>query len=190
MKKALFALAFAMGAHTAAFCGVDEGFLKGPNAASSCGVDEGVAAKQADDYSQAFQQCKALADQGRAKAQNKLGLMYREGLGVVQNYQHATNWFRKSATQGDAEGQYHLGESYNYGQGVTQDLVLAYMLYNLAAATGFEPAVEKRHEILQDMSVQQIEEAQALSMAWKTGYVLPTQSDTGSKNVAGRHITR
>ena len=45
------------------------------------------------------------AEQGNAKAQRHLGLMYHEGQGVTRNYAEALKWLRKSAEQGDEGAQ-------------------------------------------------------------------------------------
>jgi hypothetical protein len=57
--------------------------------------------------------------------------------------------------------------------------VIAYMLWNLAAASGNHNAVGQRAAIAKTMTQEQIEEAQALSRTWKVGTALPTQSKTG-----------
>jgi len=50
-----------------------------------------------------------LAEQGHAVAQFSLGVMYRKGQGVSQNYKTAAKWFRLAAEQGDAAAQFNLG---------------------------------------------------------------------------------
>ena len=54
------------------------------------------------DYATALRLSRELADQGDAQAQSRLGLMYREGHGVPQDYQQAVQWFLKAAEQGRA----------------------------------------------------------------------------------------
>ncbi len=44
---------------------------------------------------------RAAADQGDAGAQNNLGLMYREGQGVTQDYVQAHMWYNIAAAQGE-----------------------------------------------------------------------------------------
>jgi hypothetical protein len=63
--------------------------------------------------------------------------------------------------------------------GVPADPVIAYMLYNLAAASGHQNAINQRAAIARQMTQEQVEEAQALSRTWKVGTSLPTQSRTG-----------
>ena len=45
------------------------------------------------------------ANQGFAKAQFNLGLMYYNGDGVAQDYKEAAAWFRKAADQGHADAR-------------------------------------------------------------------------------------
>ena len=59
------------------------------------------------------------ADQGIAEAQFNLGVMYRDGQGVTQDYAEAVKWFRKAADQGNADAQFNLGVMYRNGEGVT-----------------------------------------------------------------------
>ena len=81
------------------------------------GLNQTVCADDASDFRQTLQ----LAEQGNAKAQFVLGLMYHIGQGVRQDYAEAVRWYRKAAEQGYAEAQYHLGGMYHNGQGVHQD---------------------------------------------------------------------
>lgn len=49
------------------------------------------------------------ANLGDAHAQNKLGEMYRNGIGVHKNENKAIDWFTKSANQGNVDAQKNLG---------------------------------------------------------------------------------
>ena len=133
------------------------------------------------DYKQAFAWHRKAAEQGKADAQYVVGAMYYTGNAVPQDQKHAVTWFRKAAEQGNPDAQHALGLMYRYSvAGVPQDVVLAYMLYNLAAAGGHRNAVEQRAAIAKKMSQEQVEEAQALARTWKVGTTLPTSSKTGA----------
>jgi TPR repeat protein len=135
------------------------------------------------DYKQAFAWHYKAALQGKADAQYVIGAMYYTGNAVPQDHKLAVQWFRRAAEQGHAEAQHALGLMYRYHvAGVPQDMVIAYMLWNLAAAGGNRNAVEQRAGIARQMTQEQIEEAQALSRGWKPGTPLPTQSRTGAGN--------
>jgi TPR repeat protein len=132
------------------------------------------------DYKQAFAWHLKAAGQGKADAQYVVGAMYYTGNAVPQDQKHAVSWFRKAAEQGNPDAQHALGLMYRYSvAGVPQDAVLAYMLYNLAAAGGHRNAVEQRAAIARKMTPEQVEEAQALSRTWRVGTALPTASKTG-----------
>lgn len=137
----------------------------------------------ARDYKLAFSWHHKAARQGKADAQYVVGAMYYTGNSVPQDQRHAVTWFRKAAEQGHGEAQHALGLMYRYHQaGMPQDKVLAYMLWNLAAATGNHNAVEQRAAISRQMTQEQIEEAQSLSRTWKPGRPLPTASRTGNSS--------
>ncbi|PPK73319.1 Sel1 repeat-containing protein [Methylobacter tundripaludum] len=74
-----------------------------------------------------------LAEQGHAKAQFKLGVMYELGQGVAQNYVQAFDWYLKAAEQGEANAQYNVAVKYKTGQGVAQDDTKAAYWYRKAA---------------------------------------------------------
>jgi len=132
------------------------------------------------DYRQAFSWHYKAALQGKADAQYVIGAMYYTGNSVPQDQQLAVTWFRKAAEQGHADAQHALGLMYRYHvAGMPQDVVIAYMLWNLAAASGNRSATEQRAIIARQMTQEQVEEAQALSRNWKPGTPLPAQSRTG-----------
>ncbi len=49
------------------------------------------------------------ARSGDADAQFKLGCMYHDGYGVLQDYLEAAKWYRLAGEQGHAGGQFNLG---------------------------------------------------------------------------------
>ncbi|MHB8455363.1 MAG: tetratricopeptide repeat protein [Acidiferrobacterales bacterium] len=172
--------------------------------------DDGFKAAKAGHYKTAAKILRPLADQGDARAQYNLGVLYSDGRGVPQNYQEAMTWYRKAADQGFAAAQYDLGVVYATGQGVPrshqeamtwyrkaadqglaiaqfnlglgyltglgvpQNNVLAYMLFNLAAAGGNKEAVNDRDFVLKTMIPTEIAEGQKLAAEWKVRTPLPT----------------
>ncbi len=119
------------------------------------------------DYVEAFKSYKKAAEQGHGKAQHNLGFMYFMGKGVTQDYVEAFKWFKKAAEKGYAMAQHILGYMYFMGKGVTQDYVMANMWYNLAAAQGIEAVVVNRGTLEEQMTPEQIVEAQRLSREFK-----------------------
>ena len=92
--------------------------------------------------------------------------MYGTGRGVPQDFVEAARWFRLAAEQGSAIAQYNLGDMYGNGEGVPEDIVLAYMWYNLAAVQGHDRAQRNKDTAEQQMTREQIAEAQRLSREW------------------------
>jgi hypothetical protein len=137
-------------------------------------TDAAYAAYQRGNYATALRHLRPLADQGDARAQSILGLMYAEGQGVPQDSAEAVTWYRVAADYGHAPPQYNLGLSYANGEGVSQDYVSAHMWFNLAAAhfpasdtRNHDLAVRNRNLVASKMTREQVAEAQNLAREWK-----------------------
>lgn len=132
------------------------------------------------DYKTALEWHRKAALKGKADAQYVVGAMYYTGNAVIQDHKQAVSWFRKAAEQGHPDAQQVLGLMYRYHiGGMPQDNVIAYMLWNLAAANGSMNAAEQRSAVVKTMTQEQIEEGQALSAAWRINTPLPQKSRTG-----------
>ncbi len=79
----------------AALCAVG---MLGLTAPAWAGWDEGVAAYERGDYATALREFRPLAEQGDAKAQYNLGVMYGNGEDVPQDYVQAHMWFDLAAS--------------------------------------------------------------------------------------------
>jgi len=62
------------------------------------------------DYVPAIRLFRPLAEQGSAKAQSLIGVMYRRGQGVARNSVHAFIWLSRAAARGDARAKTELHE--------------------------------------------------------------------------------
>ena len=131
------------------------------------------------DYSQAADFLRKAAAQGDALAQYYLGLMYyNEKGGVPRDYSQAAGLYRKAAEQGLPDAQFYLGVMYEHGEGVKKNLVLAHMLYNLAAVNGEKTAKDNRDGITSQLTPAQLNEAKELASKWVKGQPLPTITKT------------
>ena len=92
-------------------------------ASAAWGYREGYGT--AVDHVEAVKWVRKAAEQGFARAQYDLGLMYEFGHGVERSYEKAVEWYLKAAEQGAASAQGLLGEMYYYGRGVEQSDVKA-----------------------------------------------------------------
>jgi TPR repeat protein len=66
------------------------------------GFDEGLAAYKLGDFKTTVRELLPLAEQGDARAQSGLAMMYDKGQGVVQDYKEAYAWSSVAAANGDA----------------------------------------------------------------------------------------
>ncbi len=128
--------------------------------------EKGVAADRRADYAAAFKAWRAAADQGDARAQNSLGLMYQTGRGVARDDGAAAQWFQRAAELGDVEAQNILGSLYAAGRGVPQDDVRALMWLSLASAQGHNMAFISRNIVIQRMTPADVSAAQRMAREW------------------------
>jgi TPR repeat protein len=84
--------------------------LPGTPAAFAGPWEDGMAAYNRGDYMPAIRLFRPLAEQGNAKAQNVLGVMFRKGEGVPKNPARAHMWFSFAAKRGEASARAELRE--------------------------------------------------------------------------------
>jgi TPR repeat protein len=87
-------------------------------------------------HAKPFTEVQKAAEQGDNLAQNDLGIMYLDGVGVSASDKEAIAWFGKSAEQGNAVAQRNLGWMYQNGRGVATDNNEAVRWYRKAAEQG------------------------------------------------------
>ena len=102
------------------------------------------------------------AENGQARAEYELADMYMKGDKVPQSIEKALYWYQQSAQSGFVQGQVKLGTMYMNGGVVKKDLVQAYRWLRSAAAQGNTEALEEVNELEDRMSMDQVEEAEAL----------------------------
>ena len=127
----------------------------------------GMDAKNRGDFAKALREWRPLAEQGEARAQFYLGMLYENGDGVPEDFGKAREWYEKSAVQGDANAQFYLGLMSAFGRGASMDLVQAHMWYSLAAGNGHARAALHRNDLAKEMKPAQIAEAQKRAREWK-----------------------
>jgi TPR repeat protein len=98
--------------------------------------NKGQKAFELKDYESALAVWLPLAEQGDAKAQNGLGVMYSSYWISFKDEEKAVKWWALSAKQGYADAQNNLATRYDFGLGVPQDYETAIKWYTLAAEQG------------------------------------------------------
>lgn len=97
---------------------------------------DGLAAYVKGDHKTACKEFAALAEQGDAKAQFKLGEMNERGHCGAKDDVAALNWYQKAAEQGNSEAQIYLGVMHYNGKGAPQSDAEALKWYRKAAEQG------------------------------------------------------
>jgi TPR repeat protein len=96
----------------------------------------GVEAYDRGDYAVAYDAWLPLAQTGDPAAQRNIGHLYRNGLGVQQDFPLAAEWYRRAADAGLARAQANLAMMYLRGQGILADPTQAAFWFEAAAAQG------------------------------------------------------
>ena len=82
---------------------------------------------------------------------------------MLEDDEEACKWYDRAATQGHDGAQLNLGMMYALGNGVEKNQVMAYSLFNFAAANGNAQAKKNKEIIVEDMTAGQIDQAQEMS---------------------------
>jgi len=113
----------------------------------SADFQAGIEAYQLGNYRAAMQEWLALAEQGDAAAQVRVGTLHLNGHGIPRDTSAAAAWYRRAAEQGYAEAQFKLGLMYSDRNDVPrvwrvrhQDNKEAAKWYRLAAEQGYAEA--------------------------------------------------
>lgn len=101
---------------------------------------EGLEAYNSGNHLYAFDEFRALALNGDAAAQYRLGVMYTKGQGVPRDDKQAASWYLKAAIQDDARAQFAIAEMYREGLGVPKNEKQATTWYLEAADHGYPKA--------------------------------------------------
>jgi TonB family protein len=133
--------------------GLGESAMAGP-------MEDGQAAYDRGDFVEALAQWRPLAEQGVARAQNNLGVLYENGKGVPADLNEALKWYRLAAEQNYGGAENNLGLIYALGRGVPRDPVRSYMWFSLAASSLSgdigKTVLESRNVIASSMTPPQI----------------------------------
>mgnify|MGYP001442604910 CR=1 FL=1 len=138
-------------------------FFASTLASASESFESGLEAYQRGDYTSAYGHWYRVSQEGHIVAKANLGVLYMEGLGVVQNQKKAFEFLKEAAVTGLPFAQYNLGLMYEEGRGVAQDRIRAHMWFNLAATHGYALAVNGRAKVSRYMTSAAILDAEELA---------------------------
>lgn len=95
-------------------------------------------------------------------AQNRLGNIYHEGIGVTKDLSKATYFYKLSANNGNKFAQYNLGNSYYHGDGCDKDINKALKWLKMSCESGYNKACDdynyiyKNNNINEDIVVHEV----------------------------------
>ena len=115
-------------------------------------LEKGAAAMEDGNYKLAYQILYPLAEEGNAAAQDYVGTMLCEGLGVGMDEYLAVSWYEKSAAQGYAKAQYSLGFMYVNGRGVEKNRLKGISLISQAAQEGLIVAQQDAYDLYMELA--------------------------------------
>ena len=78
---------------------------------------------------------------------NNLGIMFKLGQGVPQDYTRARQLYERSAKEGNLRAITNLAGLYEFGQGVAENLIKGINLYDYAVQQGHREATEDLQRI-------------------------------------------
>ena len=99
------------------------------------------------ELAESFEVIKELAESGVPVSQNALGCMYRDGIKVEKNTEHARAWFEKAAGYGNEEAKINLADMF-IAEGKPEYRERALDLYMSAARKGNRDARNKLSRLL------------------------------------------
>jgi len=113
-------------------------------------ADTAEAAYQRKDYGATLKLASPAADAGDARAQYRLGVLLRDGLGAEKNLTAAADWFARASAQKHLPAMTDLAVMYQAGEGVERDTRRAATLLTEAAELGDPVAQFKLGEAYQN----------------------------------------
>jgi uncharacterized protein len=102
--------------------------------------EDGMEAYRDKDYGKARFLWLPLAESGHTFAMNNVGMMFKKGNGVPQDYKKAVKYFKQSSDQGFSLASYNLAAMYQSGKGVKKNRKTAFKWMRKAADKRFGKA--------------------------------------------------
>lgn len=97
---------------------------------------------------------------GNVVATNNLGLLYAKGhVNGAQDYREAERWYRQGVRGGDGWAMSNLGKLYEEGLGRPRNPLVAFLLHEMSARSGFLPGQHAAESARQPLSPAELAEA-------------------------------
>ncbi|MDB5525813.1 MAG: peptidoglycan-binding protein [Rhizobium sp.] len=119
----------------------------------------------------------SAAEKGNASAMHNLAVLYATGAAGTPDFNEAARWFKSAADLNIRDSQFNLAILYARGSGVQQDLTESYKWFAVAAKQGDQDAAQKRDEVANAMSADQLKDAKAKFDLWKPAELSDTANN-------------
>ena len=128
--------------------------------------EAGLAAFRKQDFNQAMFLWGKIAEE-HPRAQNGIGVLYRDGLGQSADVEMAAYWFRRSSENGYAYGMYNLALLYLSDLETKRNKIEAFKWLYLATAINFDHQALVRMNLLGNkMTDKELNEAKEAAQNW------------------------
>lgn len=107
---------------------------------------------QKEEYYEASEVCRAMAEKGDMNAQFSLGVLYYQGNGVMSDLSQSQKWIRKAAQKNHNQAQYNLGIMLANGHGSSANLVEAYAWLKISSDNGYSAATDSMKQLGEELS--------------------------------------
>jgi Sel1 repeat len=147
---------------------------------------KGIEAYEARNFDKARKVFEALAKEGGARAQYRIGAMYDLGIGAAADHATALEWYRKAAAHGRLQAYLMLAISYRDGAGVPKDLVLSHVFASIPVREWGKLDLAERDKLSKQLAAiltkeQRAESEELQSQSMVDLERLPIVSKTGQK---------
>lgn len=132
--------------------------------------EDGMAAYEAGNHAGAIAIIRPLADDGDARAQFQVGLMYAQGEGVPQDDAEWLRWLQLSVDLGYARALTELALVHVDGVHLPKDWPRAHMYFNLAIEYGDVDAIAINAWLGSQLTPGQTTEAGRLEAEWRAAH--------------------
>lgn len=118
------------------------------------------------EYITAFEAFTKLANNGNARAQTVLAMMYKYGEGTAVDLEQAFHWYLEAGFQGHPLAQYNVGIMLADGVGVTKDTEAAIEWLSRAVSSRHPGASDMLATLTDKVEIAAVAEPEAWSRSW------------------------
>lgn len=127
---------------------------------------------QKEDFYEAADVCKKMADKGDRNAQFALAVMNYQGSGMMSDLAKSQKLMRMAAEQNHSQAQFNLGIMLANGHGSNVNLVEAFAWLKISADNGYSAATDSVKQLGEELSSKEKKKADEKINELKTKFKL------------------